>query len=439
MNKNGLSTRGNALASGSTRVDMELFHNAMQDLYDPETNPDGAFPLNVAENRLMSGVIREGLTGITSKETIPDWVLNYTETIGHPEVRETIALFMEEHLCKCHIDPDSIGFSAGVSAIIETSSFLLGNKGDVVVIPAPSYPMYTKDMGIKSGLERYDLQTHYNIEETGSAAPVTVPLLEEAKKKIRSEGKQFKLLVITSPDNPTGCIYGEEQLRELAEWCIGNNIHMIVNEIYALSQIDTSDKLISADYKEDLVFTSFASIMKDIQSDFLHLWYGLSKDFAMSGLRFGIVHSLNEDFINAMRNINIPHMVSNHTQWMVSELFKRSDFIKGFVQKNKEMITASYTEVVKTLRKIGAPYIPARGSLFIWADLSKYLKEDSDKGQEELWMDIYKNTGVLLTPGAGFGHRKKGLFRIVHTAIPASHLAVAMKKMGSYLSRHQKV
>lgn len=433
MNNSTLSQRGEELASNPARVDMELFFDAVQNLYCPKTNPNGTFPLNVAENHLMSGPVKKELTNINSNKKIPDWVLNYTDTLGHPEVRETIALFMEKYLCKCPIHQDTIGFSAGASAIIETSSFLLGNRGDVVVIPAPSYPMYSNDMGIKSGLERYDLQTHHHIEETGSTAPVTVSILEEAKKELGEKGKQLRILLITTPDNPTGCMYGGSQLRELANWCIKNETHMVVNEIYAFSQIDTSDNFISMDYNEDINFSSFANIMKDLHSDYLHLWYGLSKDFAMSGLRFGIVHSLNEDFINALRNVNIPHMVSNHTQWLIGELFKRDDFLKDYIQENKEQVTTSYKEVIKTLKKIAIPYVPARGSLFIWVDLSRYLKENTDLGQEDLWISIYKNTGVLLTPGAGFGHKKKGLFRIVHSAIPTSHLTVAMEKLEKYL------
>ena len=433
MTNNTLSPRGKKLASSPARVDMELFFDAVQNLYCPETNPNGAFTLNVAENNLMASSIREELTEITSSGTMPEWVLNYTDPAGHPEVRETIALFMKKYLCKCPVHPDTIGFSSGAAAIIEISSFILADKGDVVIIPAPSYPVYTGDIGIKSGLERYDLQTHFNIEETGSAAPVTIQVLEETKKELGAKGKNFKILLITSPDNPTGCMYGKAQLGDLAKWCIKNGVHMVVNEIYAFSQIDTSDNLISEDYKEDYNYSSFANVMNDLESEYLHLWYGLSKDFAMSGLRFGIIHSLNQDLMNAFRNGNIPHMVSNHTQWMIGELFKREDFLKDYIQENKKQVTSSYKEVVKTLKKIGLPYVPARGSLFVWADLSRYLNADTDKGQEDLWIEIYKDTGVLLTPGAGFGHRKKGLFRIVHSALPSSHLIVAMEKLEKYL------
>ena len=315
-----------------------------------------------------------------------------------------------------------------------TPSRRCANPGDVVVIPAPSYPVYTNDFGIKSGVERYDLQTHFNLEEIGTEAPVKVEMLDNVLNELNDQGKCFKLLLITSPDNPTGCMYTEQELQKLAFWCVQHEVHMIVNEIYGLSLIDTHDPAIQAEYKGAGDYSSFAKIMAELDSDYLHLWYALSKDFAMSGLRFGIVHSLNQGFIAGLQNVNLPHMVSNITQWMIGEMFKDTRFIDSYIKENKVRLTESYKLVVATLRKIAVPYIPSRGSLFVWADFSSYLKEDSDHGQEQLWVDIYKNTGILLTPGNGFQHHKKGFFRIVYSSVPFAHLKVAMKRLNNFFS-----
>jgi aspartate/methionine/tyrosine aminotransferase len=433
-NYSSLSQRALPLAQESARVDMELFMEAAQNLYDPDTNPEGAFPLNVAENTLMIPYVKEQLDTIINSQQIPSWTFQYTDPKGHPEVRAIIAGFMEKFLCKCTVSPDSIGFSAGASATIEVSSFLLANEGDVVVIPAPSYPMYTNDLGVKSGLIRYDLQTHYHLGEHRDLSPLTTAHLDETWEELQQKGQNFKILLLTSPDNPTGCMYAENQLKDIAQWCIHHQVHLVVSEIYGLSLIDTSTKSIQQDYQEGIELTPFAQIMAEMQSDYLHLWYALSKDFAMSGFRFGIVHSLNKAFLKGFENANIPHMVSNFTQWTVGELLKDDDFISAYIKENKERVTQSYCLVVDVLNQIGVPYIPSRGSLFIWADFSKYLKEDSELGQEQLWIDIYRNTGVLLTPGTGFQHEKKGIFRIVHTAVPTPHLRVAMRRLVTYMS-----
>ena len=428
-----LSKSGQSLASNPARIDFEIFMEAAQNLYDPKTNPKGTFPLNIAENSPSTAWIQNKLDKITAKKKMPDWVMKYTDPTGNPEVREAMANFMEKHLCKCPISPNSLVFSAGASSIIEISSFALADPGDVVVIPAPSYPMYTNDMGVKSKLERYDLQTHFFLDEIGSSAPVTVPKLEKAKTEIKAQGKRFKILLITSPDNPTGCVYPKKQLKKLAKWCIKNKIHMVVNEIYGLSLIDTTIKAIKKDYPESIKYKSFARVMRKKKSPYLHLWYALSKDFAMSGLRFGIVHSHNESFIQALANINIPHMVSNYTQWMVGEMFKDDDFISSYIKKNKKRLNKSYLLVIKFLKKLDIPYIPSRGSLFVWADFSKYMKRYSTKAEEEMWLEIYRKTGVLLTPGMGFQHRRKGMFRIVFTAVPYGYLKVALKRMKKFL------
>ena len=430
-----LAKRGQELAQNPARIDLDLFLEAAENQFHATKNPVGAFPLNVAENNVMSPSIMAIFEQVLASEKMPEWVLKYTSMLGHPEVRESVAAFMRTYFKSEAIQADNLAFSAGASGSLEVSSFLLANPGDLVVIPAPSYPMYTKDFGIKSGMERYDLQTHYNIADHESLALVTIPHLEEALLAIEAQGKVFKILLLTTPDNPTGSIYSLAQLREIAQWCMQNKIHLLVNEIYALSQIDIEQTAIADDYSDTFEFQSFATIMAEFESEYLHLLYALSKDFAISGMRFGIIHSLNPAFMQGLGNVNIPHLVSNMTQWLVGEMFKDETFIAHYIKENKRRITESYLLVIQQLKAFNIPYTPSRGSLFVWADFSQFLKADTQKGEEELWMEIFRQTGVLLTPGMGFQHQKHGLFRIVHTAVPTSDLKVAMQRLSTFLER----
>ena len=75
-------------------------------------------------------------------------------------------------------------------------------------------------------------------------------------------------------------------------------------------------------------YDSFGKIIQEFASDYLHLWYAFSKDFGMSGLRCGIVHSLNMGFISGLESINVPHMVSNMSQWMIKEMLSDDEFVK---------------------------------------------------------------------------------------------------------------
>lgn len=108
-----LSDRGSKLAANPARIDFEIFMEAAQNLYCPDENPNGAFPLNIAENQLMTSEIKERLSSTIKQNEIPDWTLKYTDLSGNIDVRKTVAQFMERYLCKVPIAPDSIGLSAG--------------------------------------------------------------------------------------------------------------------------------------------------------------------------------------------------------------------------------------------------------------------------------------------------------------------------------------
>ena len=123
--------------------------------------------------------------------------------------------------------------------------------------------------------------------------------MERTKENLEKEVKIFKVLTLTSPNNPTGLIYDMDFLEGIAKWCIDHRIHLIVNEIYALSLIQTGRSEIRNDYKDNIVFNSFANLIGKYNSEFLHMWWAVSKDFGASGFRLGVGYSKNKTFIKA--------------------------------------------------------------------------------------------------------------------------------------------
>ncbi len=429
-----LSDRGKMAFETILRPDFEIFFEAMGNLYDVESNPNGAFPLNVAENVLSWDILKEKIKKINAEVDLPKWVAGYTSCNGHPEVLEVFANFYSNFIAKCEIEASHLALSAGATSVIEMTSLLLSDPGDVVVIPAPSYPVYTNDVGNKSGMQRYDLKVNFNWASKGGYSPLVIEDLEQAKIEIERKSQNFRLLILTSPDNPTGCIYTQDQLEQIAHWCMDNKIHLVVNEIYALSLINVTSESLKEDYGQVQGYTSFAQLMRKLDSPYLHLWYALSKDFGISGFRVGLLHSRNESLIKAYDNYNGPHMVSNYTQWLSQEFLRDQDFVENYIEVNQRRLNQSYEIVIETLSFLNVPYLPSRGSLFVWIDLSQFLEEESRKGEESLWLDIYKNSGVLLTPGFGFGHDQCGFFRVVYTCVQEEELEVAMQRLRFYLS-----
>ena len=428
-----VSQRGLRASATAVRVDMDLYFEAAADLYDAKTNPQGKFPVNVAENRLSWEMLKAKIEQTAKDHPVEEWVANYTASVGALSTRKVFASFLEKFLTKCPVDPEHLCMGPGAAAVIEQTCWVLGDPGDVAVIPSPAYSVYTQDIGNRPGLERYDLFTHANSAELISGPLLTTDHLDKALKDIRAKGKRFRMLILTSPDNPTGVIYSREQLSAYADWCIAHGIHLVVNEIYGLSLLDTSHPDLKDDYPDQREFFSFANIIGEKKSDYLHWWYSLSKDFGVSGFRVGIMYSQNAALRKAFNNLNAPSMVSNYAQWTFEKVLADHDFVASYIKANQRALTENYALAVSRLRKLSIPYSPARGSLFVWLDLSEFMKQNTAEAEHALWMDMFKKTGVLLTPGDGFGHEKRGQFRLVYSYVTREDLEVVVGRMEEYV------
>jgi len=428
-----LSARGRRAASTPLRIDYDAFQETERDRYHAVDNPAGKIPLNIAENRLSWPELREKIQDITRSEPIPDWVPGYTSAGGAPPFREALAHFLETHLTGCPIDSGGLVASTGATSVIEMTAFVLADAGEVAVIPAPSYPVYERDLGNFSAVERFDVLTHHEPCELVTGPVLSIGHLDAAREEIIASGRRFRMLILTSPDNPTGGIYTIDRLRAIADWCIRHEIHLVVNEIYGLSLIDTTHPDILGDYEEEVAFDSFAQVMVERRSEYLHLWYALSKDLGISGFRVGSLWSLNADVIAAYENLNLTHSISNHTQWLLSQLLVEDEFVRGYIVRNRARLTSSYALAARALRAMGVPYVPSRGSLFLWVDLSEFLDESTEAGEMRLWREIFDEAGVLLTPGVGFGHSKHGQFRVVYPCVQPNELAEAMTRLERFV------
>jgi aspartate/methionine/tyrosine aminotransferase len=431
--KSLLSKRGENMALKPSRVDLELYWKALADPFEPDANTQGHFTMNVAENHLCWYMLRQKIEAVTSSQSIPEWAASYGDPAGVASFREAAAAFLSEHLLGQELPAETIAFSVGATATIEMTAFLLADHGDTAVIPAPAYPVYSMDIGALPGVQRFDLHTHHEIQDLKGGIPLTVDQLEAAKQEISAKGSRFRMLILTSPDNPTGAIYTESQLVAISNWCEANEVHLIVNEIYGLARIDLSHPAIQEDYPDPIQYVSFGRIMARKKSPYLHLWYAFSKDLGISGFRIGMTHTYNMDFLAGYRNVGLSHAISNYTQWVMQEVLKDKKFMSSYIKASQQALTQAYVTVVKKLKSLHIPYNPSYGSLFVWMDLSSLLDADSDQGQERLWMEIFDKTKILLTPGAGFGHSKKGLFRMVISSISPQALEVAMERLGDFI------
>ncbi len=151
--------------------------------------------------------IREGKTG-------------YPPTQGIPALREAVARYLDETTTHPDADASRVLVSAGVKQALFNCVFCLFGPGDEVIVPAPYWPSYT------------------TIVELAGATPVVVDaawedgFLLDAGTLERARTGRTRGLLLNSPGNPTGAVYGLDRLTEIVHWCREHGIWVLSDEIY---------------------------------------------------------------------------------------------------------------------------------------------------------------------------------------------------------------
>jgi len=130
-------------------------------------------------------------------------------------------------------------------------------------------------------------------DDDGAFAPDSLRAFKETMDRLKSQGITTKAVIVCNPHNPLGRTYPRETLLAYARFCEEEDLHLVCDEIFALSVYDNPD------FPEALPFTSMLSldVEKELGMRFnkarLHVTYGMSKDFCSNGLRIGCLVSQN--------------------------------------------------------------------------------------------------------------------------------------------------
>lgn len=440
MQADSLSNRGRKQLGKPLREDLCFFDEIQADCYH-EQNTEGYIGLYIAENVLGWPKLREKLSEIPPLHEIDDWGFKYTQVTGSFEFRSALSNFFQKQIAKIPLNQDCIAVSSGATGILELLSWTLGDPGEVVGIVAPAYPVYTKDIAIKSELERYNISSNRVQEFKTGINPLHIDDLQKAKETIEPQGKNLKIIILTQPNNPNGSIYTKQQLEQFSKWSMDNKIHLVVNEIYIFSSIDINHPDIKEDYHKNDFLTPFQSYLPFVETEksaYLHWIYSFSKDFGISGFRVGVLYSRNESLLDAFEVVGCPHQVSNQTQWTLMKLVEDDKWVSSYVDYIKNRLTLSYILVTNMFKELNISYYSARGTLFVWFNVSSFLSEDSFEAQNELWLRIYRETKCLLTGPGEFGNSKPGWLRMVITCVETEELQEAISRLKKWFLQNNK-
>ena len=347
--------------------------------------PDFITPTNICEAAFKA--MKDGHTG-------------YGPSAGLLEFREVIA----EHISQTRgveIHPDEVTVTPGAKPIIFFTILALVNEGDEVIYPNSGFPIY------ESVIDFID----------GKAVPL--PLREEVSFGFRIEdleaaiSDRTKLLIINSPQNPTGGTLAKSDLEAIANLATKHNFYVLTDEVYS--------RMLYEGVHDSLI--SFPGMQKRTI-----LLEGHSKTYAMTGWRlgYGIAPMELADKITRL-TINSNSCTATFTQFAGIEALKGpQDFVHDMVaefRKRRDAIVDGLNAIegVSCIKPLGAFYVfPNVTQLSLSCqDLSDYLLEDA---------------GVAVLPGTAFGKYGDGYLRLSY-ANSLENIQEALARMDSAISR----
>ena len=311
-------------------------------------------------------------------KAINDDFTKYTAVDGIPALKEAVANKLKRDNGLEYAANQIIVNNGAKHSLFNMMQALI-EEGDEVIIPAPYWVTYP-ELVLYSGGIPIEIAT-----EDVSGFKITPAQLKAAMTP------KTKMLILTTPSNPTGAVYSKEELTALGKVLEGTDIVVASDEMY--------EKLV---YEGE--FTSAAAVSDDMFQRTITI-NGLSKSVAMTGWRFGYMAAANTELIKATKKLQ-SQSTSNINSITQMAAIKGLD---GSADADIEMMRKAFKErrdvAVEMFNKIdGLSVLKPDGAFYLFVNI-KAITEDSLTFSKRLLAEAE----VAVVPGVGFG--SEGYFR----------------------------
>lgn len=311
-------------------------------------------------------------------KAINDGFTKYTAVDGIPDLKAAIALKLKRDN-GLEYKPNQIIANNGAKHSLYNLFACTIQAGDEVIIPAPYWVTYP-ELVMYCGGTVVEIMT-----DDASGFKITPDQLKA------SLTPKTKMLILTSPSNPTGAVYSREELTELGKVLEGTNVLVASDEMY--------EKLIY-----DGEFTSAAAVSDDMFQRTITI-NGLSKSVAMTGWRFGYMAAHNTEIIQATKKLQSQSTSNINSITQKAAIVGLNGEADKDIEAMRIQFKARRDEAVKLFNEIdGLSVLSPAGAFYLFVNI-KEVSNDSMQFCKEL----LEEQGIAVVPGVGFG--SEGYFR----------------------------
>ena len=274
------------------------------------------------------------------------------------------------------------------------------NQGDYALMLDPGYPSHAGGIYLAGG----EIYTMPLLAENNF-----LPQLEQIPAPILSKAK---MMVLSYPHNPTTAIAPRSFFQSAVEFCQTNDIVLVHDFPYmdVVFNQNLPPSVLQVDQKKEIAIEFFT----------------FSKSYNMGGFRIGFAIG-NSQLITALKQIKSVIDFNQYRgilQGAMTALTSSQECVKETVQTYQQRRDF----LVRELSKIGWDVPTPEATLYLWAKLPPPWQHDSIK----FCVELVKQTGVALSPGAGFGSYGEGYVRFALVK-PPMILQEAVNKIGSFI------
>ena len=339
-----------------------------------------------------------------------DSAVGYCDVRGMVPAREAICQY---HLSRglTNFSMDDIFVGNGVSEIASMISTAILNPGDEVLLPLPCYSLWVNEVLLHQAVPVF-----YRCDESCGWNPDT----DHMKSLITPK---TKAIVVINPNNPTGVVYANDTLLQIAEIARRNGLIVLSDEIY--------DRLIFGE-KE---YSSFASLAPDIPVVTMN---GLSKSHCLCGFRCGwLVTSGPADartqISTALLKLASIRLSANAMmQTIIPAALADTAYTKQMISKDGRLYQQRQATFEELDKLDCISYVKNDASFYIFPRIKpEFVKYRDDR---EFAHQLLLDKHILIVPGSGFSWPDPDHFRIVMLPQP-EELRLAVRQMGEFIQR----
>ncbi len=332
----------------------------------------------------------------------------YSDSKGIMPARLAVAQYFENKGV-VGVGPDDIYLGNGVSELIVMAMQGLLENGDEVLIPAPDYPLWTAATSLAGGRP-----VHYLCDESAGWEPDLADLEAKISPATRA-------IVVINPNNPTGALYGNRVLLEIAELARKYDLIVMADEIY--------DRVLY----DGAVHTSFAALAPDL---LVLTFNGLSKTHRVAGFRSGWLglsgpkdHAAG--YIEALTVLANMRLCANvPAQYAIQTALGGKQSIEELTRPGGRL-DVQRRRACELLNAIpGVSCVEPQGALYVFPRLDAQMYPIEN--DEQFALSLLRRHKVLIVQGTGFNWPNTDHFRIV-TLPHVGELEVAIGRLGEFL------